>query len=238
MNPAAPALELVGVTRDYRGLRPLRMQALAVRAGERVAILGLDQAAAEVFVNLVTGATLPDTGRVALFGRSTADITDSADWFSFVDRFGIVSARAVLLEPLTPLQNLAMPYTLAVEPMGDAVRAKAEGLAGEVGLAEATWGHPVMDLADAQKMRVRLGRALALDPAVLLLEHISAGLEPAAALALAADIAAVAGRRGAAVVAASMDPPFAKAVASRVLRWEAATGKLAERRGWFGGGLG
>jgi ABC-type sulfate/molybdate transport systems ATPase subunit len=84
-------------------------------------------------------------------------------------------------------------------------------------------------------MRVRLGRAIALDPVVLLLEHVSAGLPSDGGLTLARDLAAIAERRGAAVVAATVDEPFARAVASRVLRWEPATGKLRERRGWFGG---
>ena len=60
-----PALELAGVVKDYRGLRPLRIADLVVEEGERVAIAGLDRAAAEVFVDLVNGALLPDAGRRA-----------------------------------------------------------------------------------------------------------------------------------------------------------------------------
>ena len=52
-------LRLSGVIKDYRGLRPLRIAALSVAAGEHVALVGVDQVAAEVFINLVTGATLP-----------------------------------------------------------------------------------------------------------------------------------------------------------------------------------
>jgi predicted ABC-type transport system involved in lysophospholipase L1 biosynthesis ATPase subunit len=234
----SPVLELAGVSKDYRGLRPLRIHELVVRAGERVALVGLDRISAEVLVNLLTGATLPDAGRIALFGRATAEITDSADWFSFVDRFGIVSERAVLLEQLTVLQNLAMPFTLQIEPMADAERARAEALAQEVGLSEAVWNKAVAALDQPAKTRIRFGRALALDPAVLLLEQVSAGMPAEDASALALDVAASAGRRGAALVAATVDEPFAKAVASRVLRWDAASGRLSERRGWLGGRLG
>lgn len=233
-----PVLEIAGASRDYRGLRPLRIHELAVGAGERVALVGLDRTAAEVFVNLVTGATLPDSGRVALFGRSTADIADAAEWLSFVDRFGIVSERAVLLEQLTPLQNLAMPFTLDVEPLPAHVRSQAEQLAREIGLSQSAWEEAVTRLGPSEKTRIRLGRALALDPAVLLLEHVSAGLATGDAELLARDLARLADRRGAAVVALTVDEPFAAAVASRVLRWDAATGRLRSRRGWFGGGLG
>jgi ABC-type transporter Mla maintaining outer membrane lipid asymmetry ATPase subunit MlaF len=169
-------LQLSGVTKDYRGLRPLRIAALSVAAGEHVALLGVDQVAAEVFINLVTGATLPEAGDVHVFGRPTSAISDSADWLATVDRFGIVSERAVLLDQLTVIQNLAMPFTLEIEPPPDEVRRRASALAREVGVQESGWERPIAGLDAAARVRLRLGRALALDPAVLLLEHASAGL--------------------------------------------------------------
>ena len=60
------------MSKEYGGLRPLRIAELRVAAGERVAILGFDQPSAEVFVNLATGATLPDAGEVSVFGRATS----------------------------------------------------------------------------------------------------------------------------------------------------------------------
>ena len=231
-------LDLHGVSKDYRGLRPLRIERLTVAVGEHVALLGLDQTSAEVFINLVTGATLPDAGHVHVFGRPTSAIADSADWLATVDRFGIVSERAVLLESLTVIQNLAMPFSLEIEPPSDEVRAQAEGLATEVGLPEDLWTRPVAELDTAGHARVRLGRALALNPAVLLLEHVNAGLNTAAAGLLAAALRATAARRGVALVAATADQAFARAIAGRVLRWEPATGRLTEQRGWVGRWLG
>jgi polar amino acid transport system ATP-binding protein len=235
-----PLLELAAVSKDYRGLRPLRIEFLSVSAGDQVAILGLDQPAAEVFVSLATGATLPDQGTVAAFGRSTADIADGADWLAVVDQFGIVSGRAVLLEELSVTQNLAVPITLDIEPPSSDVLDRVAVLAGEVGLAEQIWGAPVASLGPDAHARVRLGRALALDPAVLLLEHMSAALDPDQASAFGADVRGIAERRGVAVVAATADEVFAHAVASRVLALEPATGRLREhgRRGWFGRRLG
>ena len=63
---------LRGVRRDYGGLRPLRVEQLDLRQGERVALLGFDRVAAEVLVNLITGATLPDSGDVSVFGAPTS----------------------------------------------------------------------------------------------------------------------------------------------------------------------
>lgn len=231
-------LDLHGVSKDYRGLRPLRIDRLTVAGGEHVALLGLDRASAEVFINLVTGATLPDAGHVHVFGRPTSAIADSDDWLATLDRFGIVSERAVLLEPLTVIQNLAMPFSLEIEPPPDHVRAQAEELAEEVGLPEEAWNRSVAELDPAGHARVRLGRALALNPSVLLLEHVNAGLDAVSAALLAAELRATATRRGAALVAATADEGFARAVARRVLKWEPATGRFAEQRGWFARWLG
>jgi putative ABC transport system ATP-binding protein len=233
-------LELSGVIKDYRGLRPLRIAALTVGGGEHVALVGVDQVAAEVFINLVTGATLPEAGDIHVFGRPTSAISDSADWLATVDRFGIVSERAVLLDQLTVIQNLSMPFTLEIEPPPDEVRRRASALAREVGLQESGWERPIAALDASARVRLRLGRALALDPAVLLLEHASAGLSAQDAGTLGADIRTIASRRGAAIVAATLDEVFARAVAARVLKWEPATGRFTEQRSgrWFGRLLG
>jgi len=231
-----PVLGIDGVSKNYGGLRPLRVKELRIGAGERFALLGFDQPSAEMFVNLVTGQTLPDAGQITVFGHATSAIADSRQWLQLVDHFGIVSHRAVLLEPLTILQNLAIPFTLSVEPVADDVRVKAESLAREVGLPDTSV--TVGASSDAAKMRVRLGRALALNPSMLLLEHVSAGLPAADSAALGADIAAVAQTRVIAVAALTADEAFARVVAPHVLRWDPASGRLAERRGWFGGRLG
>jgi len=232
----AAVLELSGVVKDYRGLRPLRIGALSVSAGEHVALVGVDQVAAEVFTNLVTGAILPESGDIRVFGRPTSAIADSDDWLATVDRFGIVSERAVLIDQFTVIQNLAMPFTLDVEPPPDDIRRQAEHIAAEVGLADTSWQMPAAGLDGPARTRVRLGRALALNPAILLLEHVNAGAAADDAVELGADIRSIADRRGAAIVAVTADSAFARAVASRVVTLEPATGHLKAQAGrrWFG----
>jgi predicted ABC-type transport system involved in lysophospholipase L1 biosynthesis ATPase subunit len=227
-------LEFSGVTKMYGGLRPLRIADLRVAAADRIALLGFDQASAEVFVNLATGATLPDAGDIRIAGRPTQSIDDPADWLTTVDRFGIVSDRAVLLDALTVIQNLALPFTLEIEPPPHHVGERAESLAREVGLPETTWMQPVASLDAAGWLRVRLGRAIALKPAILLLEHASAQLSREDVASLGTMIRDVAAARGIALVALAADEPFAASVADRVLTLEPATGRLRPARRWFG----
>jgi putative ABC transport system ATP-binding protein len=231
----ASVLEFTEVAKNYGALRPLRISQLRVEAAQRTAIVGFDRPAAEVFVNLATGATLPDSGTVTLFDRRTSAITDSTDWLTTIDRVGIVSERAVLLEQLTVVQNLAMSFTLDIEPPPPAERVRAEALARQVVLAESAWDTPLAGLGALAAMRVRLGRAVALDPAVLLLEHASAPLPPEASTEFAASVRAVADARRLAVIALTADESFARAIGAAVLMHEPATGRLKESGGgWFG----
>ncbi len=226
-----PIVEIRGLSKRYAGLRPLRVSSLSIGPAERVAILGLDASAAEVFVNLLTGATLPDEGEVRLFGRPTSAITDADDWLTTLDRLGMVSPRAVLVEALTVRQAVAMAFTLSLDPVPEAVSVSVQRLAREAGLPEAALDEPVASAAPRTKARCRLARALALDPAVLVLEHANA-LVPGEADGFGREIAALADSRGMAVVALTADPAFARAVAGRVLALDGATGGLKNVSGW------
>ena len=223
-------LEFSNLSKAYGGLRPLRLRSLAITAGTQVALAGFDQTTAEVFVNLATGATLPEEGVVQVFGRATSAIADSADWLATVDRFGIVSERVVLLEQFTPLQNIAMALTLDVEPLPADVRQQAETLAREAGLDDERLDRPVADGGVALRHRVRLARALAVSPAVLLIEHPIAGLEAHEVAPLARDIARAAESRGLAVVVLAADATTATPFAQRVLALNGGTGELTETR--------
>lgn len=221
-------LELEGVTKQYGALRPLRVERLIVSAAEQIAIVGLDQPAAEVLIGLITGASLPDTGQVKVFGRSTADIADSDDWLASLDRFGIVSQRAALLEPLSVVQNLALPFSLDIEPPSPDVAERAAQLAREVGLVDELLSESIAALNAAGRMRIHLARALALDPGVLLVEHPSATLGTQEVAALGKTIRQVAAQRSAAVVTMTADVNYARAAAERPLRLDLATGRLAQ----------
>ena len=228
-----PVLELSGIQKSYHSLRPLRMQTLAIAQGERVAISGLDAGAAEVLVNLVTGASLPDHGDVRVLGRPTAEIVDGDAWLASLDRFGIVSPRGVLLDSATIAQNIAMVFTLDIEPLASDVAARVSALARECGIDDVS---TIMGEAKAEvRARVHLARAVALEPALLILEHPTAGIGEAERQPLARDIAAVADRRKLTTLIVTQDDRFAALVAQRALRLEPATGALKPvRRGWFG----
>jgi ABC-type lipoprotein export system ATPase subunit len=232
---SAPVLDIADLIKDYHGLRPLRMERLTLAAGEQVALLGFDEPSAEMMTTLVTGATLPDQGAIHVLGTATAAIEDSDAWLKLVDRIGIVSERAVLLSALSVIQNLAIPFTLEIEPPPAAIQEQAALLAREVSLAENSWHRPVGALDAAASLRVRLARALSFDPAIVLLEHPTAQVARADVKPLAVTVRTIAERRGFATLTLTADAEFASAVARRVATWHPASGKLTEqsRGGWF-----
>jgi ABC-type transporter Mla maintaining outer membrane lipid asymmetry ATPase subunit MlaF len=232
----APVVVMRGVRKSYQGLRPLRIDALEVRDGERVALSGIDAGAAEVFVNLVTGAGLPDAGEVRVFGRETAAIAGADEWLASLERFGIVSPRAVLLEGSTIEQNLALPFTLEIDPVPADVADRVVALARECGIPEepSSLARRAGEAPPDIRARVHLARAIALAPDLLVLEHPTLGLPDNGRAAFAGDIARVAGDRGLATLLITQDERFAKKAAHRVLQLQPATGVLKpRRRGWL-----
>jgi ABC-type lipoprotein export system ATPase subunit len=220
------------VRKDYRGLRPLRVEQLELRQGESVALMGFDRASAEVLVNLITGTTLPDSGDVDVFGTPTGATTDPDAWLVAMDQFGVLSERVVLLESFSVEQNLALPFSLELDEISQTVQTSVRQLADEVGIAPDQLPNAVASLdADAQ-LRVRLGKALAPGPRVLLAEHPNVSVPPNHLSRFAADLAGIAARRHLTMVVMTADLAFARAVSHRVLTLTPATGVLTAAPGW------
>jgi ABC-type lipoprotein export system ATPase subunit len=172
---------------------------------------------------------------VVVLGRSTHAIADGDEWLASLDRFGIVSPRAVLLDGATLLQNLAMPYTLEIDPIPPGVASRAAALGVEAGIPGGRLHQPIAQLTPQIRARAHLARAVALDPALLILEHPTADLPPEDRKALAADLTRVTSARRLATLIISEDAEFSAAAATRRYTLEGATGELRKpRRRLFG----
>lgn len=226
MTPEPPAVRCSGVVKDYRGLRPLRLLDLTVPRSDRVVLSGIDVVGAEVVTNLINGATLPDEGEVEVFGRPTSRVTDGEEWLASLDLFGIVTARAVLLEGMTVRQNVALPLTIEIDPVPDALVPRVDALSREAGIDEAWLDRQAHEAPAHVRMRIHLARSLALEPRLLLLEHPTASLEAADRAAFADDVRRVADARALTLLACSQDREFARRVATRHLQLHPGTGKL------------
>lgn len=221
-----PVVQCRGVVKDYRGLRPLRLLDLAVHEGDRVVLSGIDVVAAEVLTNLVNGFVLPDQGEVCVFGRPTTDITDADAWLASLDPFGVITARAILLDAYTVRDNVALSITALVDPVDDELVPQVDAIAREAGIEESWLARPLHEAPALVRMRVHLARAIALNPDLLLLEHPTAALEAPDRPGFADDVARVAVGRGLTMLAVSQDREFARRVATRHVQLHPGTGAL------------
>ena len=110
-----------------------------------------------------------------MLGRATSEIVDGDAWLASLDRFGIVSPRAVLLDGATVAQNLAMPFTLEIDPVPPDTAARVAALARECGIDDVDCRRPA-EVPAAIRARVHVARAVALEPALLMLEHPTLGI--------------------------------------------------------------
>ena len=231
-EPGGVLVSLQGVERDYHGDGRCAVRDFTLRAGESVAITGMDREPAEALINLITAATLPDKGVVHTLGQPTTAVTTNEEWLDLLDRVGILSERSVLLGEMTAAQNLAMPFSLDVFDMSAESRERVDALAREVGLVPEVMDVPVGGLPPLMRARLRLARSIAASPRVLLAEHPNALAEESVVGTFGEDIARViAGRRMAAVIVTA-DRSFAKLVARSLLVHNPATGDLTHASLW------
>jgi predicted ABC-type transport system involved in lysophospholipase L1 biosynthesis ATPase subunit len=227
-----PLVEVASVVKSYGGPQPLRLNALRLDRGERYTLAGFDAGAAEMLIHLITGAALPDEGDVRIAGTSTRAITTDTAWLSSLDRFGLVTERAVLIEKITLADNLALPLTLSIDPIPDSIRPEVELLARDVGLPPGRLTAIVETRTPAERARLHLARAIATRPAILLFEHSTKAFDAAAAVSLGVTLRQVADARGLGWIVFTEDERFARAAGGKRLRLDSASGKLLEA-GWI-----
>ena len=231
--PAPETLvQIRNVVKDYHSLRPLRIESLDLRSGETLALSGFDRMTAEILVDLITAAIIPDTGDIIVFGQSTTAIADRDAWLHTLDQFGLLTERAVLVEQFTVEQNLAIPYSLSIESLSGELRARVAALAEEIGFTTGDLGKQSGVLPPLGRLRLRLGRALAMQPKVLLAEHPNATLTGEEAARFGADLKRIVNGRGIAALVLTADLEFARVAADEVLVLHPATGTLKSPSGW------
>jgi len=178
---AGAVIETTGLSKSFRGFTAVDGVDLTVLEGDVHALVGPNGAGKTTLFNLLTGFLKPSAGQIRLGGR---DITGSSP--ERIARLGVARSFQItnLFEQLTLQQHVELAL-MGTTKLGhkfwvsDRVltrfRDRAGDLLDEVGLAKQR-DVPAGTLAYGQKRALELALALALDPAVLLLDEPTAGM--------------------------------------------------------------
>jgi branched-chain amino acid transport system ATP-binding protein len=166
-------LEARHLSISFGGLRAVQDVSFRVPQGQLSALIGPNGAGKSTLFGLVSGFLRPDAGAVLLEGR---DITAAAP--HAICRLGMTRTFQIVqpFAGLTVRENIAVGSHLSRPRRADALAA-ADDVARAVGLGEAL-DRPAAGLTVAGRKRLELARALAIEPRLLLLDEVLAGLNP------------------------------------------------------------
>ena len=164
-----------GVGKTYKKRPVVRNVSIELRRGEAVGLLGPNGAGKTTTFYMIVGLVKPDTGSISLDG---ADITSLPMYRRARLGIGYLPQEASVFRGLNVEQNV-MAALEVVEPDADRRDLMLDELLGEFGI-----GHlrrtPALALSGGERRRVEIARALATQPAYILLDEPLAGIDPIA----------------------------------------------------------
>lgn len=168
-------LSVQDVGMRFGGLAALDGVSFEVAPGTVVGLIGPNGSGKTTLMNVISGVYKPTAGSVEYAGRRIADVpTYEVCKLGIARTFQIVKPFA----SLTVLENVAVGAMYGREGGRRATAAsfeRASELLDVVGLARVS-GRPASDLTIPDRKRLEVAKALALDPEVLLLDEVMAGL--------------------------------------------------------------
>jgi branched-chain amino acid transport system ATP-binding protein len=167
----AALLDVDGISKRFGGLQAVRDLSFTVGAGEVVALIGPNGAGKTTVFGMLSGFLIPDAGDVRLRGRSIRGVAPHV-----VCRLGLARTFQIVrpFPHLSVLRNVEVG-ALARHPRRSEACAVAARVLDQVGLAGKR-DQPARSLTLAERKRLELARALATEPALLLLDEVMAGL--------------------------------------------------------------
>lgn len=186
---------------------------LVVDPGEVVVVIGPSGCGKSTLLRCINGLEHIQGGRILLDGVPVDG--SSKDIASVRAKLGMVFQSYELFPHKTVLDNVTLaPMVVQKRPRED-VEAEALSLLARVGLGDRGADYP-RQLSGGQKQRVAIARALAMKPEIMLLDEITAALDPEMVhevLEVILDLA----REGKTMIIVTHEMGFARAVADRVV---------------------
>jgi lipopolysaccharide export system ATP-binding protein len=166
-------LSVVSIAKSYDRKVVLRDVSLGVERGEVLGLLGPNGAGKTTCFYSIMGLVRPDSGRILLEGQ---DITGLPMYRRAILGLGYLPQETSIFRGMTVAQNIMAVLEVA-EPNKAARAARLEQLLGEFHIDHLR-NAPAMALSGGERRRCEIARALAADPAIMLLDEPFAGIDP------------------------------------------------------------
>jgi polar amino acid transport system ATP-binding protein len=224
VRDATPVLELRGIRKSFDGNTVLNGIDLCVKTGEVVVLVGPSGCGKSTLLRCAIGLEEIDAGDVLLDG---VVVSGGQRDQQVRTRMGMVFQSYDLFPNMTVLDNVTLAPTLVRNADKAQAEERARALLARVGLAQKADAWP-NTLSGGQQQRVAICRALAMDPEVLLLDEVTAALDPEMVHEVLQVVLELADE-GLTMLIVTHEMSFARAIADRVVMLDG--GSIVEEGG-------
>jgi urea transport system ATP-binding protein len=177
-------LEVSGVSVSFDGFRAINNLSIQIAEPELRAVIGPNGAGKTTFMDIVTGKTRPDEGRV-IFGEKSQSLLEMSESQIAQAGIGRKFQKPTVFEAQTVRENIVMalknprgPFDVLFRRGADTREARVREVSDEIGLTDAL-DRTSGALSHGQKQWLEIGMLLAQDPRLLLVDEPAAGMTPA-----------------------------------------------------------
>jgi len=159
----------------YKGRQVVRGVSVDIRQGEIIGLLGPNGAGKTTTFYMIVGLVRPDEGRVFL---GNEDITDLPMYLRAQRGISYLPQEPSVFRKLTVEENLLAVFETMDLPLAERER-RTKTLLEEFGITHIARNR-AYSLSGGERRRVEIARALAINPAFILLDEPFAGIDPIA----------------------------------------------------------